>query len=168
MKNVIIAITRYVPEDKDQMQRLEKLHDGPWKKMSADGARISLYDGSKTSANVIVALLLDRIPARIDAVYDLAERQTPWQETPLGKALDENTNDIVKMLESRRTAVEKNLKELKLRVAATKGSAEWTNDIARAVTELDALEEHISAVKEYQQREKRHFVVKDDEVRELF
>jgi hypothetical protein len=141
MKHVVFAITHYSAKDKEHMDRLERTYDVYWRTMVEHGAHIFLHDGSKKSANRVAALLLNEIPAHIDAVYDLIEKPDLWEETAFAKALDTDNDRIMAELEGKRDSGRKHRKDLESRMASTEDSAEISAEIAHAVEELDVLEE---------------------------
>jgi ketosteroid isomerase-like protein len=101
-KNVVLASTHFDPSDLQHASRQTELRNSHryWSGMADHGATVTIHDGTAKSAADIIQPLLDAQPIyRLDVVYDLAERQLPWDQTKVAEALNEDYIAAVERLE---------------------------------------------------------------------
>jgi hypothetical protein len=182
LKNVVLATTHWNKKDKQHAEREAELKTKHWKRMIYHGSRIERLDGAKKSAIRIIESLMSTTPTVIKIVDELVEQGLSWEDTAVGKSINEAirlfqaqmkeeldavTSYMQQLEERRKSEAEEARKatvalEEKYRVASEKSNKDAMAAIADLKQQLIAQEEKRNADLREQERdadrEKREYI----------
>jgi hypothetical protein len=118
LKNVVLATTHWSQWDNKHSERQHELSEKHWQRMILHGSSIERHNGSRKSAIKIIEPLISSPPTVVKIVDELVEQKLSWEDTAVGRSMNEAFARIQRELKEELAAVKSYQRQTEERRAA--------------------------------------------------